>query len=512
MFKFNKQKLLFLSLIFILIFGFWLRYKNIQPANLIFDFDQYEDLFYTYTIAVDHKLAIIGRAIYGDPRLHHGVFFYYYNLLPFIISAGNPFASAYWNSFFNVATALILFILARSLFKQIVSGLIAALIAAVSFEFIKFSNWLTIDTVAISIVPLFYLGLWQFYQKKKWGLVLASASLGLAIQTDLSLIYLIPIMLIFWVILKPKFPNFKLLLVSASVFIATTSTMILTEIKLNFAGIKTLLNFSATFEVAKLPYLDRLSLFLKDFFRNFSNNLLPQRPDLGIYLAAAIILGVLYLLFANKVSKKEKYAIKFLLLYLFSPIVTLVLGYHDKPWFLIGLPPAIALIAGYAISKLKYLPLILLMVLVIGVNNVSFIVNRPLEAYKLFDSIYDSTSYLADQLAVVDYTYKESAGEPFVINAVTYPLYYNGMWAYLYSWYGKRHFGYMPSWAGGDQLYPYDLLMQPTGKEKYFYMLISETPRIPEIYKNLGRSWVYREGKLIEEKSIGGFTVQKREL
>lgn len=499
----------FLVLLTLLIFGFWLRYENIKGANMVFDYDQYEDLFYTYKIAVDHKLVVLGRAIYGDPRLHHGVFYYYYNLIPFIASGGNPFASAYWNSFFNTSTLVIIFILSKAMFKKVLPAILAASIAATSFEFIKFSNWLTIDTVTIFMVPLFFLGLWQYYLGKRWGLVLSAAALGLSMQADISFMYLIPILIIYWIIFKPKVPGFKLFFLSILTFLATISTLIYTELRLNFAGVKTLLQFPSTFQEAQLPASERLSLFFQDFATNFSRNLAPQRPDLGIFIALTVILTVLFFLLKAKQGKPEKYALYFLLLYLFSPAITLLLGYHQKPWFLIGLPPAIALISGYAISKLKYPFLILSIMAVIFLSNVNYIINRPFKAYQLFDSIYDSTSQLEHQLKVIDYTYAASHGKPFAINAVTYPLYYNGMWAYLYHWYGKGNYGYVPGWLGGDQLHPYDLLPKPKKSEEYFYLLISETGRIPEIYRNKGRIWAKENGKFTEEKIIGGFTVQK---
>ncbi len=505
----SGNRLLILTLSCILIFGLWLRYENIKGANIVFDYDQTEDLFYTYKIAIDRDFPIIGRAIYGDPRLHHGVFYYYYNTFPFIISGGNPFASAYWNSLFNAVTLLILFFLSRAMFKGTRPGILTAIIAAASFEFIKFSNWLTIDTVTIFTVPLFYLGLWLFFQKKGWGLILSAVSLGLSIQSDLTFLYLIPVFIIYLLIFKPGFPDLKLFLFSLIAFVATTFTLILTEIKLNFVGVKTLLDFSNTFSDTKLPMTERLQLFWQDFGMNFSRNLLPDRPELGIYLAAITILGALYFLFKPNTVKQERLAICFLLLYLLSPGVTLLLGYHQKPWFLIGLPPAIALISGYIISKLKYLPLILIVISVIIFTNTNITLNRPEKAYQLFDSIYDSTSYLDYQLQVVDYTYKDSAGKPFDINAVTYPLYYNGMWAYLYNWYGRNKFGYVPGWLGGDQLHPYDLLPKAKQKSEIFYILISETSRIPEVFKNQGRNWGEDNGKIIEEKKFPGFTVIK---
>lgn len=506
----NYQKqltLLILSTLFL--FGLFLRYKNIQPYNLVFDFDQYEDLFYTYRIVVDHDPVIIGRAIYGDARLHHGVFYYYYNLIPFALSYGNPFASAYWNSFFNASTLFIIFILARSLFNKVLPAILAASIVVVSFEFIKFSNWLTIDTAAIFTVPLFYLGLVLYLKNLKFGAILAVGFLGLSIQTDLTFLYLIPVLILFWLIFKPKVPSLRLALTTFLTFILSILTLILTEIKLNFSGVKTLLNFSNTFDATKLSLVERINFFIQDFGKQFSYNLFPQRTDLGIFLAIIIILIAISPLSTMKTPPKERQGIYLLLLYLFSPLITLLVGYHQKPWFLIGLPPAIALISGYAISRLKSLVLILPVVFLIIWSNTVVILQRPQKAYQLFNDIYDSTSYLDYQIQALEYTYQQSKGQPFAINAVTYPLYYNGMWAYLYHWYGKGHFGYVPSWLGGDQLHPYDLLPKSKGEEKIFFMIISNTPRIPQIYQNLGKTWALQNGQLLEEKIFNDFTILK---
>lgn len=502
----SKLLIAFLSIIFI--FGFFLRYENIRGNNIVFDYDQTEDLFYTYKLAVDKKLPIIGRAIYGDPRLHHGVFFYYYNLTPFLLSEGSPLASAYWNSLFNASVLFIIFFLSKLMFKNNIAAFSSAIIAASSFEFIKFSNWLTIDTVAIFTVSLFYLGLWLYFQNKQFGLILAALALGLSMQTDLSFLYLIPILFFYWLIIRPKIPSLRLSLLSLLTFLLTISTMIATEVKLDFAGIKTLFNFSAVFTDATISFKNRLFLFWQDMGLNFSQNLLPQRNDLGIVIASIIIFLTLFFLLKSK--KSEKSAIYFLLLYLFSPAVTLFLGYHQKPWFLIGMPPAIALITGYVLSKLKYSFLIIPIILLIFISNSNLVLTKTSKAHELFGTIYDNTSYLPYQLKVLDYTYKNSFGEPFAINAVTYPLYYNGMWAYLYNWYGKKTYGYMPSWLGGNQLHPYDLLPKSLNKEKYYYLLISETSRIPEIYKSIGKKWAKEnKGQLIEEKLFEGFTVQK---
>lgn len=497
------SKTLKFALLLIFVVGIVLRLIYIQDANIIFDFDQIEDQFYTYKLAVDRDPLIIGRAVYGDARLHHGVFYYYYNLIPFLLSSGNFFVSVYWNIFFNTATLLLIFFLAKSIWQKNLPVILSAFIAAFSFEMIKFSSWLTIDTISIFTTTLFYLGLWFFHKGKGWGLALALLSMGLSLQADLTFLYLIPVFVIFWIIFRPKIPGFKLAFISALIFLASISTLILTEIKLNFAGVKTLLSFSATFEAAKLTYLERLNLFAHDFFASFSSNLFPQQQSLGWLIGTAVILGIL--------SKQKKDGVIFLMLYLFSPAILLPLGYHDKPWFLIALSPAVALLSGYAISRLKFF-LILPMVFIIGISNLKLIANPPQPAFKFFDDIYDETSYLKYQLQVIDYTYSAAEGKNFAINTVSYPLYYNGLFAYLYNWYGREKYGFTPTWLGGDQLHPYDLLPKSFRGEKIFFMIISETVRIPEVYKNLGRRWGSEFGKLVEEKKFSGFTVLKYDI
>jgi len=121
----------------------------------------------------------------------------------------------------------------------------------------------------------------------------------------------------------------------------------------------------------------------------------------------------------------------------------------------------------------------------------------------------EPSSILKSQLAVIDYTYQQAKGEDFAINAVTYPLYYNTYWSYHYPWYGKKTYGYLPGWLGGDQLYPFSTLSKATGKEKIFFMIVDNSRAIPEVYKIIGKKWGYSLGKLLEEKEIGGFTVQK---
>jgi 4-amino-4-deoxy-L-arabinose transferase-like glycosyltransferase len=502
------RKPIWLAVFSIFIFAFLVRFISIYPSNIVFDFDQVEDLFYTKKIVSDKDLIIIGRAIYGDPNLHHGVFFFYYNIFPFILFKWNPVLIALWNSVFNAAVSIIVFLFAKSIFRKTLPAILAAFIVAVSYEFVQFSGWISSITIALFTVPIYFFGLWSYYRKKNWGLILASIFLGLSIQSDLLFLYLIPIFAIFWLVFKPRFPKTKIIVLSALSFIISVFTMILTEIKLNFAGVKALVHFDQIFDDAKMGYIDRLTLFFKEFWLTFSYNLFPHRQDLGIFIGLAVIIIAIFFSVSKTVSRQTKFGILFLLIYLFSPIIMLLLGFHGQPWFLIGIPPAIALLSGYALSKLKYLVLILPLLGLMGWSNVSTIIKNRQQGPVLLKP--EVSSLLSSQLAVVDYTYEQSFGKPFAINTVTYPLYHNAIWDYHYNWYGEDKYGYLPGWLGGDQLYPYDILPKPEGSEKYFYLIIDQTYRIPEVYRLIAKDWADKEGGLVEEKVIGGFTIQKR--
>lgn len=471
---------------------------SIASANIIFDYDQVEDLFLTKRIVVDRDFPIIGRPIYGDPNFHHGVAFFYYNLIPFIIFKWNPLFIAYWNSFFNAGLAVILYFFGKALFGKKLPAFIAAIIAAVSYEIVTFSGWLTSTTPTMFTVPLFFLGLWLYFQRKNWGLPLAAFFLGLSINLEIFFLYLIPTAVLLWVMFKPRFPQIKTLLISVGAFVLTTSTLIATEFILKFAGVKTLLNFGQTFDDSEILFMDRINLFIDDFSLKFSLNLFPLEQKLGIYLGIVII--ILALLHYKK-------SVIFVLVYLFSPLFMLLLGYHKQPWFLIGVPPALALLSGHSISKLKPKFLIIPAIFIVGWSNLAAIKADSKTGPAIFAP--EKSIILSSQLAVVDYTYRESKGEPFALNTVTYPLYHNAYWEYHYKWYGEKKYGYLPGFLGNEQIYPYEVLPRADDSQKTMYLIIDTTYRIPEVHRDSARAWAEENGSLIEEKRIEGFIVQK---
>ncbi len=498
----------FIVFFLILVLGLAIRIVNIRQNDFVFGYDEVEDLIHVKRIAVNHDFVVIGKTIYNNLNLRHGVLSYYFMIPGYLLFDQNPQGVAFWNAFVGLITILVIYILGRSVFKDTKLSLIAAVFYAFSYLAVEYSGWVSHPTFAPLFNLLFFLGLWKMFEGKKYGLLLSLFFLGLSIQSDFIFIYLIPIFIIFLTIYRPKLSGFKTIIVSLLAFTLSLSTIIYTEIKFNFSGVKTILNFSGSFDEGRISFFERIELFLGKFLQTVSYGITSENKGIGI-LFGILIVSIVLLCFL-KSKRNDKYKIFFLLLYLFSPAITLLLGFHDKPWAFIGILPAISLAIAFVIAKLKNNALIIPIVLFILLLNIRGILTKKITS-SLFPSLPES-SYLSSQLGVVDYTYESSNGIDFSIDAVTYPLYVNTYWSYHYPWYGFKKYGYLPTWSGSNQLYPYDSLKEASGKEEFLYLIIDNTPDIPSWAKSEAIRTSNAKSRVLEEKEIDGFIVQKRKL
>jgi len=468
----------------IFLFAFGIRFLSVWPANTIIGFDQARDLFDSAKI-LQGDLRVIGPTAGNNPSLHHGVAWLYFMAAPLIFSH-HPIFVVLWNSLFNAFSVVIITLLAKDLFRSKKVGIIAGTLTAISYYYVSYSGWLSNPTITLLTVPLFFFGVWKYYRKKNWGLILSMFSLGLSIQFELFFIYLIPVFILLWLILKLKFPSLKILSSSFLVLSFTLSTMIATEIKFHFAGI---LSF-----VSAGKFVGGSQSF--DFLKLFSLNILPQSKNLDMMLGV-IAVGLL----ALKPNKRNL----FLLVWFFSPALMLVLGAHNAPWFMIGRPAAAIIMGSYLISKLKPNFLIIPVVGLIIYANCLAIRADYGKGQTLLEP--DKAAILSKQVEAMKYTYEKSNGNTFTIDTVTNPLYINAVWAWNYDWYAKKY-GFKPTWLGGDQLHPYNTLEKASGKEKYLFLIIDETPRIPPIYKENAINNLKKKAILVEEKDFDGILVQ----
>ncbi|MCX6706001.1 MAG: hypothetical protein NTV24_02740 [Candidatus Woesebacteria bacterium] len=490
----GRKTITFLVLIFV--FAFVVRFLSVWPSNTIIGFDQARDLFDSAKI-LQGDLRVVGPTAGNNPNLHHGVLWLYFMTVPLLFSH-NPIYVVLWNSLFNAFSAVVIYLLAKDLFKSKKVGIIAGVITAVSYYYVSFSGWLSNPTITLLTVPLFFFGVWKYYRGKTWGLPLSMLALGLSIQFELFFIYLIPVFFILVLVLRLKFPSFKVFIYSLSAIICTLSTMLATEIKFHFAGVISLLSAGKLVGGVNQNY---------DYAKFLSLDLL-QNKNLDLVLGILAISFLVFEIVRNPLIRKRNL---FLLVWFFSPTIMLLLGTHNAPWFLIGKPAAAIIITAYLISKLKFKFLIISAIIFFVYMNLSAVKSSYGLGQPLLEP--DKAAILSKQIEVMKYTYEKSGwgtpptgGQAFAIDTVTNPLYINAVWAWNFDWYGKK-LGYKPTWLGGDQLPPYNTLNKATGKEKYMFLIIDETSRIPPVYTQNAIKNISKSGKLLEEKSFDGISV-----
>lgn len=494
--------------------GLLLRIISVLPYNTVIGFDQVRDFWQATSIFRDHHLRIIGPTAGNNPDLHHGVAFWYYIIPPLILTGGNPIAIAVWNSIFNAFVIVVMYLLARDMFKSRRAGLVAAILAAVSYQVVQFSGWISNPTVTIFTVPIFFYCLWKHYFFRKsdrfanWWLPLAFLFLGISIEFELFFIYLIPVGLLLFVLLRMRLPTLKNFFLSIILFSLATSSMIATEIKFHFAGIGSILGAGKYLSAGPRSSFVDLFLSFIQRFDAYSLNFSPGFPVLGVIVGVTIMAILAFDLVKNWKNKIVRNKLIFIIVYFFSPAVMFLLGSSNEPWFLIGRPMAVILAFTYCLIKVKSKFLLTAILIFIVVTNLAATKDSLGRGQVLLEP--DASSLMSSQIAAVDYTYMSSNGNSFEINSLTNPLYINAVWSYHYYWYGRHKYGYLPTWAGGMQLYPYDSLQQENGREKYLYLLIDTTFRIPPQYKKNLVDWADKKSKILEEKNFGAIYVQKR--
>ena len=445
-------------------------------------------------------IKIIGPTAGNNTDLHHGILFLYYILPPLTLFNGSAIAAIVWNLFFNALAAVVLFFFAKSLFKNFWSGIVSAILWAGSYYGVEYSSWISNPSPTLLTVPVCFWGMWEYLNGKRWGVYAAAFFLGLSIQFELFFIYLIPFVLMFFFLSKAR--SIKDFLLSTIFFSVSASTMILTEMKYKFSGVKYILGLVTG--SSGRDFAGEVGLFTDRFFETYAQSIFPS--PLGQLLGLIVFIFFAYLLFREK---KHKKALIFMAVYLLSPFFMLLLGYHGAPWFLIALPPAMTLLTAFLLSRVFKIVAVVALIVILTVNLNSL---KKDKADKVSILEPDESAFLSSQLGVVDYTYASSGGSPFTVNSVTNPLYVNAVWSYHYKWYGESKYGHLPSWSGGDQLHPYDFLPKAGGDEKFLYLVIDKTPRIPEVHKILARNWANERSILIEIKDFGGIEVEKRKL
>jgi len=504
----NKKKLHIYILIFIVLLGFLLRIYNIKD-NFFFAYDQARDAQRIQEIARGKDFKLLGPET-DIPGLFHGPLFYYLLLPIYVFSSFDPNGAAIFFILFDLLGIFLMYVFGKRMTNNKTIGLIAALLWAISYQQLNFARFISNVSLLSVFSLIFFYGTFLFFvQKKQFGLVITSIGLALSIHANFICIYFILLLVLFYFIYKPSFKK-QYCFYAATIVCILLSPFVLSEIKRQFLGLKTIFTFfsndsHSSFQPADniIKFTDRLN---DSITYNFS--LFPK----WINIAWFSFMGFFIYRFS-----REKKLIIFLLLWIFStaPLFIFNSGILNSP-SLNGITTGgmilIVAITIYSIGKSSraiVIPGIILFLILI--SNILLLKNDSFIPIRLF--AYQNSTFKRVK-EIVSYTYSRSQNKQFGICSVSNPLFINTLWSFAYSNI-KKKINSLPYWTGPKQVLninrlPY--LREASKQIETIFLIIEPNGGIPHYAQSATQYLLDKQTILKEQKKFGDFIVEERIL
>lgn len=486
------------------------------PENIYFGFDQARDAYEALDI-INGDLKIIGPTT-SFVGLNHGVLYYYILAPLYFLGNSSPEFVAAALRILNASGVFLIFYLSSLLFSRRV-GLLASLLYAISFEQTQFSIYMGNPSLAVLSIMLMYLGLaLVIFARKNIGLPLAFLGLGFSMQFQFALLYLgLPFLLILIFFYKHFLKlSIKIYLLSVAALLFSFSTFIVAQFKFNFNTIHALLSLS-NFNPDKNLFTI-LNTYIYMLSRMLSFNLVDHLL-LKSVLGTVLVLALTFTVWKSQFRKQ----ILFLCIWFFAIFATFAVHggvkdlERDVPLYYtnIGVSVSLLIFIAFLIDKISLKRKFILIPILVFLIYSNFSMIGKLNPKGTISEInVQQGMLLSNQKKVLDFIYQESGDSQFAVKAITMPFDINTTWSYLFEWYGKDKYEYMPIWGGKNALGYHGNLEVEEAQDKLPAVRYVIIEPVRGIRQGLIDTFLTEEGyftKLISERKIGQFVVQKRE-
>lgn len=443
--RFFKKEYIILYLI--VLFGSFLRFQGVLTNSFAFTYDVGRDMLALWNIVYLHKIPLIG-ATTGLPGIFYGPWWYYFLTPFFIIFSGDPQGIALTMSLIGILTIIIGFVFGKKLGGNFL-GLSLAAIISVSPVMISLSAQIWNPNIAPLFVIFILLMLFKIYKEDKKDKSKYYFLLGflLAFNIDLEIVFgfLLSIGIILSVtVIKRRKISIKNIVFFILGELIIFAPRIFFELRHQFLMTKSFIGFfsgESSSAVSKTPalFLNRLNIL----FDQFSSTLALDNKFLGLVIFLFIVFCLIFLY--KKAGKNIRYFITTSLIVVFVFLIGTIFFSHDIwPHYLVGVPVFYILLFGISLyllgQKISVLipTLIVLAVFLININPITLYQSLTKPLWEGDASVY------RNQVAVIDYVYKQAHGKGFKYVVYTPPL-YDYTYRYLFMWYGSKIYHYSPS-------------------------------------------------------------------
>lgn len=475
-----------------LIAAFVIRVFRIDQT-LGFYYDQGRDASVIWDLIYKGKLFLIGPTT-GLPGVFRGPY-YYYLIAPFYwLGNGNPIWPYVFLTFTTVLAIALIYYLGKKI-QDRTTGVIAAVIAAFSFNIFLASRWLSNPTPMLLLSLILVWGMIKVTEGKRWtwSIIATVAGLSLFSFGSSGEFFYLPALAIFLVWQWKNRPNLKNLVLSIFLFILTFAPLVLFDLRHQNILLN---NLFGTFGVGSgsfgVPTLDFIKSRTAAYFGIFTNKIFQSSSNLNSI--ALVITGISFLAFLPKLFKNSKTKIILLLLgsavlglYFYRGNYGILYDYYMTGYYLIFIL-LFAIVLGqiwkYRIGKI----FIAVFFILFFMNNIPHIRGRMNDECNVSESIC-----LLNQKQAIDWIYEDAGNRDFNVDVYVPPVIpyaYN----YLFTWLGTTKYEKMPQ----DNQIP------------LLYTLYEVDPPHPERLQ----AWIDRQkgiGNIIKEEKFGGIVVQERQ-
>jgi len=435
-----------------------------------FNFDEEYQALLAWSIVKDFHLIWIGVSA-SNIGFYLGPAFTYLNAFLFWLSKGDPISLAYFSSLLGIATIISIFYVVREFFSK-KAAFLAGTIYGASALIIYF------DRRFWNPGPIPLISIWMFYslikakQNPRW-FILTIALLAISFHIHLSLLVFFPLV-IFFVIkqLKKITPLIWLSMISS--YIVINLPLFVFDFVHNFDNLRSPLKlFSNSEQPLTSLSLPKLVAHGRVFFHTLGrlwfirlNTNIQEEQCLGFHCQITpghsflIFFSVLILIWSIRKSFTN-----FKLLTLLSMIFLLVISFAFYPgyaaeYYLLGIYPLFAVLAGLFLTKLPQVATLSIIVLFVIANCLT-----------VFSTTQEPYGLMTRKKLIREVTEKVGDQNFYLATVGKSPLKYHhyGGWRYLFQVYGKT-----PAQSYADEYFGWIYPKEIVSKKPPLKVVISE--------------------------------------
>ena len=410
-------------------------------GNFLFNMDNGRDMVYVREMVELKKIRLIGptSAVVG---LFNGPAWYYLLAIPYVISNGDPYAAILMEVIFWVIGGIFLLKLV-SRFGVWATSLAGCLWVASNYIYLATLYAFNPNPVVLLTPVLIYL-IEKYITSGEFifGALMFFLS-GLFFNFEMNFGIFMPLIILVTVFLsKKKLLRKRSFWLSSLFFAACLLPQILFEFRHDFLMTNSVVSYlSASGDTQSAGFIRRILWIYKSYWDTLSGTLMNQY--FLTFTTATLTIFYIFSFFKSRlyVNTLSSICVSFILipfwLYVFLPV-------QVNPWHLGAV--MVSIIILLIIIMDKFFRSGLISKLAAFILFISIIFASVPDVIKFFTTDRkpnNDVSLFANEIAAIDFVYKKAEGKNFKV--YTYlPSVYDYPYQYLFWWYGRKTYGYVP--------------------------------------------------------------------